>query len=267
MDEMEDTLTCSICAEFFIKAVTLNCSHCFCQFCIDRWRKYKSTCPICRDEIVAAIHTTVVDNIIEGFLLRSESEELRQARRELIAQRTIESIIGGSSPINNFDDDSSETNYEFYEDPVEEEEEEEEDLDANLFDNENVADRVHEMYDIPEEDYNDDLDDLWDDIDSHYEEIDNEHFDDAVNENDVDGNGYTELYDPGFDESTNEMDNNDVDADNDVDINAYTEVYDESDVDLNGYTELYDPDSDEYTNEMDNNGVDANNDHDFYYSE
>lgn len=86
LDIMENEFTCSICSEFFIKAVTLNCSHTFCKYCIDQWKKNKPNCPICRNVILSTARTLVVDNFIEKTL-NNQSEEVKQTRRELIAQR------------------------------------------------------------------------------------------------------------------------------------------------------------------------------------
>lgn len=45
---MESELQCSICAELFVSAIVLNCSHTFCKYCITMWKKKKKDCPICR---------------------------------------------------------------------------------------------------------------------------------------------------------------------------------------------------------------------------
>lgn len=45
---MESELQCSVCAELFVEATTLNCSHTFCKYCITMWKKKKKDCPICR---------------------------------------------------------------------------------------------------------------------------------------------------------------------------------------------------------------------------
>lgn len=61
----EDDLTCSICTELFYKAVTLTCSHTFCQFCIDQWKRTNSICPVCRTKIKGECPTLVVNNLVE----------------------------------------------------------------------------------------------------------------------------------------------------------------------------------------------------------
>lgn len=61
----EDELTCSVCTELFIEAVTLGCSHTFCKFCIEQWRKNADLCPICRTKIQGLFPTLVINNLVE----------------------------------------------------------------------------------------------------------------------------------------------------------------------------------------------------------
>lgn len=65
MSVEEDELTCSICSELFYKAVTLGCSHTFCQYCIGMWRKNSQLCPICRTKIKDLFPTLIVNNFVE----------------------------------------------------------------------------------------------------------------------------------------------------------------------------------------------------------
>lgn len=83
---MEDELTCSICSELFIKAMTLTCSHTFCKFCIEEWKKNKSTCPICRKEFSIVSPTLVLDNFI-AKIMNTRSSDLKETRKLLIKQR------------------------------------------------------------------------------------------------------------------------------------------------------------------------------------
>lgn len=64
LDFVEEELQCSICTELFIKAITLNCAHTYCKFCIDKWRLNHDICPICRNKITSQSSTLVVDNFI-----------------------------------------------------------------------------------------------------------------------------------------------------------------------------------------------------------
>ena len=35
----ETQLQCAVCNELFVEAVSINCGHTFCNFCIGQWRK------------------------------------------------------------------------------------------------------------------------------------------------------------------------------------------------------------------------------------
>ncbi|XP_050302159.1 myb-like protein U [Anthonomus grandis grandis] len=85
-EEMENELLCSICANLFIKTMTLNCSHSFCQYCIEQWKKKKSDCPVCRTKISSSIRTLVLDNIIEK-MIESASADERTQRKEAVQER------------------------------------------------------------------------------------------------------------------------------------------------------------------------------------
>lgn len=85
-DIMDEQLTCSICAELFIRATTLNCTHTFCQFCIKSWIKKRRECPICRACISSKNRSLVLDNFIEKMLENLPSH-LREKRQEIIEER------------------------------------------------------------------------------------------------------------------------------------------------------------------------------------
>ncbi|XP_038056676.1 E3 ubiquitin-protein ligase RNF8-like [Patiria miniata] len=89
-DVMENELQCSICSELFIKATTLNCSHSFCNFCIESWMKRKRECPVCRAAITSHNHSIVLDNYIDKMVERL-SEEMKQRRKEIVQERKIDS--------------------------------------------------------------------------------------------------------------------------------------------------------------------------------
>lgn len=77
---LQEELTCSICSELFMDAVTLNCSHSFCDFCIIKWMKEQSTCPICRKPIDSRNSSLVLDRCVDKTLehLPQESREHRR---------------------------------------------------------------------------------------------------------------------------------------------------------------------------------------------
>ncbi|XP_072356700.1 E3 ubiquitin-protein ligase rnf8 [Scyliorhinus torazame] len=85
-DVLENELQCIICSEYFVEAVTLNCSHSFCCHCILEWRKRKEECPICRQPICSQSRSIVLDNCIER-MLESLSDSVREHRLQLINQR------------------------------------------------------------------------------------------------------------------------------------------------------------------------------------
>ncbi|XP_073527784.1 E3 ubiquitin-protein ligase RNF8 isoform X2 [Phyllobates terribilis] len=85
-DVLDNELQCIICSEHFIEAVTLNCAHSFCAFCIQAWRKRKEECPICRQEIKSQTRSLVLDNCINR-MVEKLSPEMRDRRLALILER------------------------------------------------------------------------------------------------------------------------------------------------------------------------------------
>ncbi|XP_049867959.1 E3 ubiquitin-protein ligase RNF8-like isoform X2 [Pectinophora gossypiella] len=86
---MENELQCSICAELFIKATTLNCSHTFCIYCITMWKKKKKDCPICRAPITSECKSLVLDSFIEK-MVQNLTEDTKKKREELLKSREEE---------------------------------------------------------------------------------------------------------------------------------------------------------------------------------
>ncbi|KAG7153564.1 E3 ubiquitin-protein ligase rnf8-like 1 [Homarus americanus] len=86
---LENELQCSICNELLITAITLNCSHTFCRYCIDRWKKNKRECPNCRASITSETRSLVVDNFIEK-IVPTLSEEMKKKRADIVAERKAE---------------------------------------------------------------------------------------------------------------------------------------------------------------------------------
>lgn len=83
----ESDLMCSICHEIFIKPVVLSaCSHVFCAFCIDEWRRNHHNCPICRDLILASLPEQVLENVIEKVVSSMSGESIIH-RKNLIEDR------------------------------------------------------------------------------------------------------------------------------------------------------------------------------------
>ncbi|XP_014806391.1 PREDICTED: E3 ubiquitin-protein ligase RNF8 isoform X2 [Calidris pugnax] len=85
-DVLENELQCTICSEHFIEAVTLNCAHSFCSYCIDEWTKRKVECPICRQEIKSKTRSLVLDNCIDRMVEKLDVAT-KEHRLTLIRER------------------------------------------------------------------------------------------------------------------------------------------------------------------------------------
>ncbi|NXP03755.1 RNF8 ligase, partial [Thinocorus orbignyianus] len=85
-DVLENELQCMICSEHFIEAVTLNCAHSFCSYCIDEWTKRKVECPICRQEIKSKTRSLVLDNCIDRMVEKLDVA-MKEHRLTLIRER------------------------------------------------------------------------------------------------------------------------------------------------------------------------------------
>ncbi|XP_023442003.1 E3 ubiquitin-protein ligase RNF8 isoform X2 [Dasypus novemcinctus] len=90
-DVLENELQCIICSEYFIEAVTLNCAHSFCSYCINEWMKRKIECPICRKDIESKTHSLVLDNCINK-MVDNLSSEVRERRNILIRERKAKNL-------------------------------------------------------------------------------------------------------------------------------------------------------------------------------
>lgn len=98
LTEEDDILRCSICTELFIKAVTLRCSHTFCKYCIDLWRRNctNAKCPICRAKIDSLSPTWIIDNLIIK-IIDNCSDEAKERRIKIIEERTSKSAAYANS--------------------------------------------------------------------------------------------------------------------------------------------------------------------------
>ncbi|KAM6182319.1 E3 ubiquitin-protein ligase RNF8 [Erethizon dorsatum] len=87
-DVLENELQCIICSEYFIEAVTLNCAHSFCSYCISEWMKRKIECPICRKDIKSKTRSLVLDSCIDK-MVDNLSSEVKERRTVLIRERKV----------------------------------------------------------------------------------------------------------------------------------------------------------------------------------
>ncbi|KAL7305942.1 hypothetical protein TKK_0001416 [Trichogramma kaykai] len=83
---MDENLTCCICSELFVSAMTTNCMHTFCKYCIESWVRRRRDCPNCRAAIVTMTRSIFVDDFIEK-MLDSLTPEQSQKRKELVEER------------------------------------------------------------------------------------------------------------------------------------------------------------------------------------
>ncbi|KAM8778019.1 E3 ubiquitin-protein ligase RNF8 isoform 3-T3 [Rhynchonycteris naso] len=91
-DLLENELQCIICSEYFIEAVTLNCAHSFCSYCISEWMKRKGECPICRKDIKSKTPSLVLDNCVSK-MVDTLSSEVKGRRIDLIKRRKAKRLL------------------------------------------------------------------------------------------------------------------------------------------------------------------------------
>ncbi|RWR99684.1 E3 ubiquitin-protein ligase RNF8-like protein, partial [Dinothrombium tinctorium] len=88
-DIFESELTCSICHELFIQPVNLNCSHTFCVYCIELWKKNKNShreCPVCRKPMTSTTRQLVIENLIDK-IINEMDEEAKLKRSQVVEER------------------------------------------------------------------------------------------------------------------------------------------------------------------------------------
>ena len=71
---------------FFMQPVVLNCSHTFCSYCINQWKRRTNWCPICRTSITARNPIGKLDSFIIKFA-RRVGEDAEKKRLETIKER------------------------------------------------------------------------------------------------------------------------------------------------------------------------------------
>lgn len=81
-------VTCSIlwCVHLGLQATSLNCSHSFCEYCIQEWMKRKMECPICRRRITSQMYSRVIDSYIDK-VVDALSDDMKKRREEVITAR------------------------------------------------------------------------------------------------------------------------------------------------------------------------------------
>nr|XP_007970938.1 E3 ubiquitin-protein ligase RNF8 isoform X3 [Chlorocebus sabaeus] len=79
-------------AQALQEAVTLNCAHSFCSYCINEWMKRKIECPICRKDIESKTYSLVLDNCINK-MVNNLSSEVKERRIVLIRERKAKRLF------------------------------------------------------------------------------------------------------------------------------------------------------------------------------
>jgi len=83
----ETNLQCAVCSEQFVDAVSINCGHTFCDYCIREWKKKKNNCPVCRTNISAINPCKVLDEYSDKVYEQFVSEGGKKARASLKEER------------------------------------------------------------------------------------------------------------------------------------------------------------------------------------
>ena len=85
----EIELQCAVCTEVFLDACTLNCGHTFCFYCIYKWKKENSNCPMCRSDIKYIVTLNNLDQFVDKMYGKFVSESRRAERASLRKMRLL----------------------------------------------------------------------------------------------------------------------------------------------------------------------------------
>ena len=88
---IEQEFVCAICQELFIRALTLSCSHSFCEWCMNQWmsKSHSPECPVCRSHIhQAPVRSLVIDNVIKRHVSSLPIEQ-RALRRTMEIEHCV----------------------------------------------------------------------------------------------------------------------------------------------------------------------------------
>ena len=79
-DLAETELQCAVCTKVILDAMTVNCGHTFCNYCIQKWRSQNSNCPVCRTQIMFLVTAKTLDQFVDKMYGSFASEDGRAAR-------------------------------------------------------------------------------------------------------------------------------------------------------------------------------------------
>ncbi|XP_025208672.1 E3 ubiquitin-protein ligase RNF8-like isoform X2 [Melanaphis sacchari] len=83
---IESDLQCNICYEMFIKPTVLNCTHTFCQYCIESWTRRVNHCPTCRVYVKNRSYCLTLDTYLDK-ISDCLPEEVKVRRESLKIER------------------------------------------------------------------------------------------------------------------------------------------------------------------------------------
>ncbi|XP_063448138.1 E3 ubiquitin-protein ligase CHFR-like [Mytilus trossulus] len=84
VDEIEETLMCSICQEIMYYCISLQpCMHSYCAGCYSDWMQKSNECPTCRMKVKRINKNHIVNNLIEAYL--KEHPEKKRPEEDLKA--------------------------------------------------------------------------------------------------------------------------------------------------------------------------------------
>ena len=69
-----------------LQATSLNCSHSFCELCLEQWMALKKECPVCRAAITSQMRSIVLDSYIDR-MIQQLNPEMKERREELVKER------------------------------------------------------------------------------------------------------------------------------------------------------------------------------------
>ncbi|XP_050535029.1 E3 ubiquitin-protein ligase RNF8-like [Daktulosphaira vitifoliae] len=81
---LESEFQCPICNELMVKACTINCSHTFCEVCLNTWLRGNNVCPLCRTSVETKTLCLALDNFINnicdhlGNAIKEHREKVQQ---------------------------------------------------------------------------------------------------------------------------------------------------------------------------------------------
>lgn len=70
-----------------LQAVSINCSHSFCSYCLEKWMVVKRQCPVCRAPVISTVPVIALDSYISRMVDETFSEDMKSRRQAVIKER------------------------------------------------------------------------------------------------------------------------------------------------------------------------------------